>query len=198
VRHWYSPESKGDNCRMVTGWYASSWGRDYSSNGGVRVRGRLEDADAGDNGAMISVRQATIEDLDAVARLFDAYRQFYRRASDPEGSRRFLRERFANLQSVIFVAAANGSIVGFTQLYPSFSSASMAPILILNDLFVAPEARRCGAASALLEAASGYGRNVGAVRLALSTEATNATAQAVYERAGWKRDTVFWTYQLAL
>jgi len=32
----------------------------------------------------------------------------------------------------------------------------------------------------------------------LSTETTNTTAQSVYERHGWKRDTIFWTYQLTL
>jgi GNAT superfamily N-acetyltransferase len=74
----------------------------------------------------------------------------------------------------------------------------MAPIFILNDLFVAPAARHCGVGSALLQAAAEHGRRVGAVRLVLSTEATNRTAQSLYERSGWKRDTVFWVYQLAL
>jgi GNAT superfamily N-acetyltransferase len=74
----------------------------------------------------------------------------------------------------------------------------MARILILNDLFVAPDARRSGAGSALLEAAAGYGRRIGAIRLVLSTELTNRTAQSLYESAGWKRDTVFCTYQLTL
>jgi len=73
----------------------------------------------------------------------------------------------------------------------------MAPILILNDLFVAPEARRRGAGSVLLQAAAEYGRRVGALRLVLSTEVTNTAAQSVYERMGWKRDTVFCVYQLA-
>jgi len=74
----------------------------------------------------------------------------------------------------------------------------MAPILILNDLFVAPEARRRGAGSVLLQAAAEYGRRVGALRLVLSTEVTNTAAQSVYEKMGWKRDTVFCVYQLAL
>ncbi len=137
-------------------------------------------------------------DLDLIVPLFDAYRQFYRQAPDPEGARRFLLERFRYNQSVIFLASLNSAAIGFTQLYPSFSSASMAPILILNDLFVATEGRRHGVATALLDAAAEYGRRTGAVRLMLSTEATNTTAQSVYERNGWKRDTVFWTYQLAL
>jgi GNAT superfamily N-acetyltransferase len=139
-----------------------------------------------------------VDDLDALVPLFDGYRQFYRQASDAAGARRFLRDRIENEQSVIFLALADGAAVGFTQLYPSFSSAGMARIFVLNDLFVAPEARRCGAGGALLNAAAKYARNSGAVRLTLSTELTNTAAQTLYEKTGWKRDTVFCVYQLAL
>ena len=146
----------------------------------------------------VEVRQATVEDLDLLVPLFDAYRRFYRQPSEPVRARSFLLERFELDQSVIFLAFAGGAVIGFTQLYPSFSSGAMARIFILNDLFVAPEARRRGVGSALLQAAAQYGRRAGALRLVLSTEITNATAQAVYERIGWKRDAVFCVYQLAL
>ncbi|HTS31124.1 MAG TPA: GNAT family N-acetyltransferase [Bryobacteraceae bacterium] len=148
--------------------------------------------------ASLEVRQATIADLDRIVPLFDAYRQFYRQASDPERAGRFLRERFEHNQSVIFLALDGEPAIGFTQLYPSFSSTVMARIFVLNDLYVAPEARGRGAGAALLGAAAEYGRRVGAVRLALSTELTNTTAQSLYEGQGWKRDTVFCAYQLAL
>lgn len=74
----------------------------------------------------------------------------------------------------------------------------MARIFILNDLYVASDARSRGVGSALLEAAAQYGRRVGAIRLALSTELSNTTAQAVYEKMGWQRDSVFCVYQLPL
>jgi GNAT superfamily N-acetyltransferase len=147
---------------------------------------------------MLSVRQATIADLDVVAPLFDAYRRFYRAAGDLDGARRFLLDRFSHSQSVIFLAFGDDKPVGFTQLYPGFSSVSMARIFILNDLFVSPEARTRGVGAALLNAAADYGRRAGAVRLALSTELTNTTAQTVYEHNGWKRDTVFCSYNLTL
>ena len=147
----------------------------------------------------ITVRQATIFDLDLVAPLFDRYRQFYRRPGDLELARRFLRERFEHNQSVIFVAACtDGSAAGFAQLFPSFSSASAARIFILNDLFVLPEARRKGAGSKLLSAAADYGRAAGAVRLTLSTEVTNRAAQALYEAQGWVRQTDFYVYNVGL
>ena len=146
----------------------------------------------------VNVRQATVDDLDLIVPLFDAYRQFYRQPSDTEGARRFLLERFEHNQSVIFLALQDGDAIGFTQLYPSFSSASMARIFILNDLSVAPDARGRGVGSALLDATARYGRRVGAIRLALSTELSNTTAQAVYEKMGWQRDNVFCVYQLPL
>jgi GNAT superfamily N-acetyltransferase len=99
----------------------------------------------------ITVRQATIFDLDLLIPLFDLYRQFYRRPSDPDLARRFLRERFEHNESIVFLAMlGNDAAVGFTQLFPSFSSAAAARIFILNDLFVLPEARRMGAGSQLL------------------------------------------------
>ena len=146
----------------------------------------------------VEIRQATVGDLDLLVPLFDAYRQFYRQPSEPERARRFLLDRFGHNQSIIFLAFADAAAIGFTQLYPSFSSGALARIFILNDLFVTPEARRRGAGIALLQAAAEYGRRVGALRLTLSTEVTNTTAQSLYESVGWKRDNVFCTYQLTL
>ena len=147
----------------------------------------------------IATHQATIFDLDLLVPLFDAYRQFYRRPSDPDLSRQFLLERFQHNESIIFLALTeDGSAVGFTQLYPSFSSVSAARIFILNDLFVSPDARRKRVGALLLDAAARFGREAGAVRLTLSTEVTNETAQALYESEGWKRQTGFYSYDLAL
>ncbi len=147
----------------------------------------------------IAVRQATIFDLDLLAPLFDAYRQFYRKPSDPGLARRFLLERFQHNQSVIFVAMRqDGSAAGFTQLFPGFSSLSAARIFILNDLFVHPESRRKRVGSLLLAVAARFAREAGAVRLTLSTEITNVSAQALYGAEGWTRQEDFYVYDLAL
>ena len=150
------------------------------------------------NSGEVEVRRAALEDLELLVPLFDAYRQFYRQPSDPEGARRFLRERFERKESIVFLAFAPGAAVGFTQLYPSFSSGAMRRIFILNDLFVAPEARGQGVASALLDAAAEHGRREGAIRLTLSTETGNTAAQSVYERKGWRRDGEFLVFHLKL
>jgi GNAT superfamily N-acetyltransferase len=147
----------------------------------------------------ITTRQATLIDVDTLAPLFDAYRQFYGRASDPNGARTFLHERLHHGESVLFLAFdAGGEAVGFTQLYPSFSSTAMARIFVLNDLFVQASARQQGVGTRLLAAAADHARSIGAVRLTLSTATSNATAQAVYEAAGWQRDAQFYVYNLAV
>ena len=137
--------------------------------------------------------------MDRIAPLFDLYRQFYRKPPDLDLARRFLRDRFEHNQSIIFLATSgDGAAAGFAQLFPSFSSASAARILILNDLFVLPEVRRRGVGSQLLAAAAEFGRAMGGVRLTLATEVTNEAAQALYDRAGWKRQTDFYVYNFSL
>jgi ribosomal protein S18 acetylase RimI-like enzyme len=145
----------------------------------------------------ILVRQAVLADLEALVPLFDAYRQFYGQASDLPGARAFLGERFARGESVMFVAEEGSDVLGFTQLYPTFSSVSMARMFVLNDLFVAPHGRRRDVGRRLLQAATEHARSSGAVRLTLSTAITNSSAQALYESAGWRRDEKFYVYNFS-
>ena len=140
------------------------------------------------------VRQAVLADLPLVAPLFDEYRRFYGRAGDLAAATAFLRDRFAHGESVLFLALDDAEPVGFTQLYPSFSSVSLARVFILNDLFVAPSHRRSGVGSALLQAATDHARALGAVRVSLNTDVANTTAQATYEARGWKRDGEYFAY----
>ena len=139
--------------------------------------------------------RAELDDLDALVPLFDGYRRFYEQPSDVAGARAFLGERIKRNESVIFLAVADGTIVGFTQLYPLFFSVSMERLWLLNDLFVAADARRTGAGRALLERAERHAREMGAKGLTLTTGNANLTAQRLYESCGWTRDTEFTHYQ---
>ena len=143
------------------------------------------------------MRQADLSDIEKIVPLFDGYRQFYGQPSDEAAVRVFLRKRLEQQDSVLFVAEAEGCAVGFTQLYPTFSSVSMARTFVLNDLFVSPEVRRSGVGHSLLSAAAHYAREVGAIRLSLSTAITNKAGQSLYEGAGWRRDEVFYVYHFA-
>ena len=138
--------------------------------------------------------RAELDDLDALVPLFEGYREFYGQRSDPDGARAFLAERFKRGESVIFLAVVDGAIVGFTQLYPLFSSVSMKRLWLLNDLFVSADARKSGAGRALLERAERWAAETGAKGLTLSTQITNASAQRLYEACGWTRDDEFVHY----
>lgn len=134
----------------------------------------------------MQVRRATMKDVDAIAPLFDRYRQFYEQAPDAAKARDFIQARLAADESVIFVAEDQDQMLGFTQLFPSFSSVGAARAWILNDLYVLPEARRQGVARSLLGAAADFGRATGAARLELETDHDNRSAQALYRHLGWE------------
>ena len=147
----------------------------------------------------VTILQAGLEHLDQVVPLFDAYRRFYRKPTDEAGARTFLHERLTNRDSLILFALDDASVaLGFTQLYPSFSSVRMRPLWVLNDLFVVPEARGRGVGRRLMEAARERAQTAGMVALALATEKNNTTAKALYESLGYERDTAFDYYELAL
>jgi GNAT superfamily N-acetyltransferase len=146
------------------------------------------------------IRRATAAYLREAAKLFDGYRQFYGQPADYPLAEAFLRDRLARGDSALFLALdpRSGAGVGFVQLYPSFSSVAARRIWILNDLFVAPGARRRGIGRALMEAARDFAVSTGAARLVLSTAATNREAQALYESCGYKQDDMFLVYKLEL
>ncbi len=147
----------------------------------------------------VTTRPAEARDLEAVAELFDAYRQFYEMPSDLALARRYLDERFQRRESVILVAEdAGGAIVGFTQLYPAFCSVLADRTFVLYDLFVTPAVRGTGAGRALMEAAEAHARAHGAARLQLETARTNVVGQSLYESCGWKRDELFYVYAKGL
>jgi len=140
--------------------------------------------------------RATPDDVGGVAPLFDAYRQFYGKPADEEGARRFLFARLSKDESVLFIARVEGKVAGFVNLYPVFSSVNLTRQWILNDLFVAPEARKLGVGRALMERARQLAEATQANGLALETAIDNHAAQKLYESLGWKRDEEFYRYFL--
>ncbi|AFZ23236.1 acetyltransferase [Cylindrospermum stagnale PCC 7417] len=141
---------------------------------------------------------ANINHLERISVLFDQYRIFYNQASNLEGAKEFLKERFQNNDSVVFAASDNGKLIGFTQLYPSFSSVSMKRVWILNDLYVEESYRRRGIAKLLMSAAEEYAKESGAVRVILATQISNITAQKLYEARDYIKNEEFYHYALPL
>jgi GNAT superfamily N-acetyltransferase len=144
------------------------------------------------------IRRATLDDLDRLVPHFDAYRQFYGQQSDLITARQFLADRLSRGESIVLVAEdRSGTVIGFIQLYPTFSSILAVPMYLLSDLFAIPEIRRRGVGTLLLKSTIETARAAGAVRLELATAMTNCPAQRFYEALGWQRDE-FYQYGLTL
>ena len=144
------------------------------------------------------IARLSIDKLDDVLPLFDAYRMFYKAASDIARARTFLQARLANNESVIFVAYADGAAVGFTQLYPKYSSARTEKNWILNDLYVEESVRKHGVGEELIRAAIAFAKHDGAVSVHLSTQVDNLRAQRLYKKIGFQLqdpDTAFYDFK---
>ncbi len=145
----------------------------------------------------IEIQKASVKDAEIIAPMFDAYRMFYKQVSDIDGAIKFIQERLQQDESVIFIAFINDKAVGFIQLYPIFTSVGMQRSWLLNDLFIHPSARSKGVATALLDAAKDFGRSVSSKWLMLQTSSENYSAQALYKKNGWKKETdLFYRFDL--
>lgn len=146
----------------------------------------------------MTVRQATPVDVPLAAPLFAAYREFYGVSYDLDAATGFLTDRLEREESIVLIAVVNDAPVGFTQIYPSFSSTRLAPIWILNDLFVSPAARGTGMADDLLDTAARLATAAGVTEIELATAHTNLRAQALYDRHGYQPDETYKHYDKPL
>lgn len=134
----------------------------------------------------MTIRRAHKEDVDAIAHLFDAYRVWYRKDTDLTGAKEFLRDRVAYNESVIYLAEENNEVIGFTQLYPIFSSTRMKRMWLLNDLFVIKAQRGNGVGRALIEKAKALSKQTASCGILLETEVSNEVGNHLYPALGFK------------
>ncbi|RHW37491.1 GNAT family N-acetyltransferase [Lysinibacillus yapensis] len=146
----------------------------------------------------MEIIKASIEDLEGVSNLFNLYRMFYQQPSDLGGAKAFIKKRIESKESVIFVVKDQQKYLGFAQLYPTFSSISMKKAWILNDLYVEGEARKQGIGELLLNKTKDFAIETGAKSISLSTTPDNFSAQRLYEKKGYKRDSQFYHYEINL
>lgn len=121
-----------------------------------------------------------------VTDLFVAYRAFYGRTGDEDDARSFLRTRLERRDSLVRAVVVDGSATAFVQVYPQHSSLGLRTTWLLNDLFVAPDARSAGAGAALVGRVLDEAAAAGVHEVRLETQPGNARARALYERHGFR------------
>ena len=135
-----------------------------------------------------------------VFELFDKYRTFYKQGSNIQLAKSYIQARLDNNESIIFAALNEHSIpIGFTQLYPNYSSVRAIKNWTLNDLYVEKEYRKLGVGKELIMAALNFARENNAKFVELSTAVDNYTAQSLYEQIGFEKqnpDAEFYTYRI--
>jgi len=148
----------------------------------------------------VSIEPATSADVTELAALFDAYRVFYEAQSNLAATQAFLARLIAEGNTRFFLARDTKShrAVGFVHLMPSIATVAMRPIWLLVDLYVVPEARRQGAAEALMRHAEAFARQTAAERLTLSTAHNNHQAQALYKKLGYVQEDHYWYFHRIL
>jgi GNAT superfamily N-acetyltransferase len=141
----------------------------------------------------MEIRTATTSDLELLVPVFEAYRAFYRQPAREADARNYLSDRLTHNESIILLAIDESNVIGFTQLFPTYSSSTLERFYILNDLFVDPQYRSKGIGAILLNAAKKLVIEKGYKGLSLETE-NNNPAQHLYEKEGWTKDLDFLHY----
>lgn len=144
---------------------------------------------------MSEITKVSASDVPELHTLVEKYRAFYKQPEN-EKTLGYLEQRIANEEAIAFIARDNGHAVGFTLLYPTFSTVSLSNIWLLNDLYVDESARGKGIASELMDVAEEAAKSAGATRVFLRTANDNLPAQALYEGRNWIRDEIFRRYDL--
>ena len=145
------------------------------------------------------IRKATLIDLDALTVLFDQYLVFYKKPSDIEKHKTYLKERLENNEAIIFMAFDDqNNAIGFALNYITFSSLLLKKIVILNDLFVNPSIRKTGMGRKLIEETKKLAQEIDAPIIRLRTAKNNFTAQNLYHKMGFNRDEHLYGYDLIL
>lgn len=151
----------------------------------------------------ITIKQIGSAETHSVVGLFNQYRIFYNQFSDIGMAKAFLDERLQHNESIIFTAIDNNTqqAVGFTQLYPKYSSVRLSKNWILNDLYVDTNYRKQGIGEKLINTVMDFAKANGSTFVQLETAVDNYAAQHLYESIGFVKqgeDTEFFLYKIAL
>ena len=147
------------------------------------------------------IRKASLKDLDQLTPLFDKYLIFYKKKSNLEKHKSFLKERIENNEAIIFLAFDDKNkdkAIGFALIYPTFSSVLLSKILILNDLYVDSTIRKNGVGEKLILETVALAKELDTNLIRLRTAKNNIIAQGLYHKMGFVRDEFLHSYDLVV
>ncbi len=147
---------------------------------------------------MMTVRSASLDDLDAIVPLFDAYREFFTKAPDLDVSRRFLHERLERRESIVLAAFEGPAATGFLQLYPLFSSWYAKRQWFLSDLYVDTAFRERGVGKRLVRAAIDFSKHSGSRAIMVELPFSEPHLTRFYTQLGFDKDAVFELYRFVV
>jgi GNAT superfamily N-acetyltransferase len=139
----------------------------------------------------LTIERATDPDLGELLPLLRGYCDFYEVAPSDDELLALSRALIGDpeCEGVQLLARDDeGRAVGFATIYWSWATTSAERIGVMNDLFVAPEARGTGVAEALIEACRAECAARRAGKLTWQTATDNTAAMKVYDRVGATRE----------
>jgi len=137
----------------------------------------------------IEIAPVSAEQYEELLPLIAAYQRFYEvEEIDEQRNREFFR-RFLEPSDdgLLLGARAGGRFLGYACLYWHFSSTQAVETVLMNDLYVEPDARGRGVGRALIEASAAVAGERGAAHLQWATAPDNHTAQRLYDATGAER-----------
>jgi ribosomal protein S18 acetylase RimI-like enzyme len=139
----------------------------------------------------MNIVRSTAKYLDQLVKLFEEYRQFCGYEESPAETKAFLKKLICNEESIIFIAidTDTDSVMGFVNLYPSYSTLALQRLWILNDLGVSGHFRGKGVSKALVQKVQEFAKETNAIRIELKTAVNNTTARNLYKAMNFTVDT---------
>jgi GNAT superfamily N-acetyltransferase len=138
----------------------------------------------------VRIARVTEADLPELIPLVRGYCGFYEVSPSDERLLSLSRALIADpeREGIQLLARDDGGPVGFATIYWSWATTSAERIGVMNDLFVASEARGSGVAEALIEGCRAECAARGAGKLTWQTAPDNERAMKVYDRVGATRE----------
>ena len=133
----------------------------------------------------MAIREAAAADVEALLALYEGYLEFYEVDPPRSGVEEMVRELIDAPEERGFVLDP-----GFATNQWKWASLRGARSVVLDDLFVAADARGQGHADALIEAVAEVARRHGATSISWLTMPDNKRAHTVYDRVGGKAETL--------